>query len=354
MHPMTILKPAVLSALLLISMTANSFAQSTWTKRTSGTTNDLYGATWYSGQLVTVGGGSVILTSPDGITWTKRVSGTGWLRTVTWAETRFVAGGSDSVRTSPDGVTWTAVRNAPSIRSLAWNGSLLVAAWAGCDFVTSPDGITWAAGNFTGGCPNYITWTGSQLWALGYNIIYQPLPKVSSVAASLPGIQFTTPGSIGVSTSITLNAATTAGSLLAIVGSGGSIITAPAGNNWVLRLSGTTSGLNAVIWTGNQLITVGDSGTILASSDGITWKMKTSGTKKNLRAVIWTGNLIVVMGDSGTILTSPQDVVPITPYLHALKTQTGKDFYTVAGRKVNFLSLNKQKARSMKLFSFVR
>jgi hypothetical protein len=48
-----------------------------WTRRTSGTSNDLYGVTYGNGTFVAVGEGGTILTSPDGVTWTQRTSGTG-------------------------------------------------------------------------------------------------------------------------------------------------------------------------------------------------------------------------------------------------------------------------------------
>jgi len=47
----------------------------TWTSRTSGTSNSLYGVTYGNGLFVTVGTGT-ILTSSDGTSWTKRTSGT--------------------------------------------------------------------------------------------------------------------------------------------------------------------------------------------------------------------------------------------------------------------------------------
>src|SRR5690606_30949482 len=46
-----------------------------WTSRTSGTVEFLYDVV-YSGQFIAVGSGGTILTSPDGITWTSRTSGT--------------------------------------------------------------------------------------------------------------------------------------------------------------------------------------------------------------------------------------------------------------------------------------
>jgi hypothetical protein len=51
-------------------------AGTTWTLRTSGTSNDLERATYGNGLFVAVGEGGTILTSPDGVNWTKRASGT--------------------------------------------------------------------------------------------------------------------------------------------------------------------------------------------------------------------------------------------------------------------------------------
>ena len=47
-----------------------------WTSRTSGTTNTLYGITYGNSTFVTVGVSGTILTSSDGVTWTSRTSGT--------------------------------------------------------------------------------------------------------------------------------------------------------------------------------------------------------------------------------------------------------------------------------------
>ena len=47
-----------------------------WTERTSGTSNNLYGVTYGNGLFVTVGDKGTILISTDGTTWTERTSGT--------------------------------------------------------------------------------------------------------------------------------------------------------------------------------------------------------------------------------------------------------------------------------------
>jgi len=81
-----------------------------WTKRTSGKWEYLSGVTYGNGLFVTVGSLSgIILTSPDGNSWTERTSGTGeYLRGVTYGNGLFVTvGESGTILTSSDGTTWT-------------------------------------------------------------------------------------------------------------------------------------------------------------------------------------------------------------------------------------------------------
>jgi uncharacterized membrane protein len=82
-------------------------AGTTWTVRNLG--DFLFGVTYGNGLFVAVGDGGVILTSPDGVSWTRRASGTSeWLRGVTYGNGLFVAVGlGGTILTSPDGVSWT-------------------------------------------------------------------------------------------------------------------------------------------------------------------------------------------------------------------------------------------------------
>jgi len=48
----------------------------TWTSKTSGTSQDLWGVTYGNSSFVTVGESGTILTSSDATTWTSRTSGT--------------------------------------------------------------------------------------------------------------------------------------------------------------------------------------------------------------------------------------------------------------------------------------
>ena len=66
----------------------------TWTIRSSGTSNSLYGVTYGNNTFVAVGYNGAILTSPDGVSWTTRFSGTSYgLYGITYGNGTFVAVG---------------------------------------------------------------------------------------------------------------------------------------------------------------------------------------------------------------------------------------------------------------------
>jgi hypothetical protein len=75
----------------------------TWTPRNSGTSNTLLGIAWSGTQFVAIGIGGAILTSFDGQTWSPQNSGTTFsLNGISWSGTQFVAvGGLGNILTSP-------------------------------------------------------------------------------------------------------------------------------------------------------------------------------------------------------------------------------------------------------------
>ena len=94
------------------------------------------------------------------------------------------------------------------------------------------------------------------------------------------------------------------GSLFAVVGDSGTILTSRDGRAWTRQNSSTSQRLYGVAWSGTQLVAVGTNGTILTSPDGRAWSAQHSGTSQWLYGVAWSGSLFAVVGDSGTILTS--------------------------------------------------
>uniref|UniRef100_UPI0030EBC11C beta strand repeat-containing protein n=1 Tax=uncultured Flavobacterium sp. TaxID=165435 RepID=UPI0030EBC11C len=125
----------------------------TWTSQTEAEANSWNSVTYGNGLFVAVAADGIhpVMTSPDGITWTARIAVqvSGW-RSVTYGNGLFVAvavSGTNRVMTSPDGITWTArtAAEANQWSSVTYGGGKFVAvSFSGTHRVmTSLDGITW-------------------------------------------------------------------------------------------------------------------------------------------------------------------------------------------------------------------
>ena len=233
-----------------------------WTKRTSGTTKNLYGVTYGNSTFVTVGDNGTILTSSDGTTWTntstnKRTTlryfskaDTNHLYGVTYGDDLFVTvGGNATIFTSSDGTTWTERDGLRStwatpkyLKGVTYRKKLFVAVGRNGLILNSPDGITWKQ-------------------------------RKSGTKYNLVGITYRN-------------------GLFVSVGKNGKIVTSFDGNWWVKRTYVLPDWLNGVTYGNGTFVTVGDNGVIITSSDGISWTKRTSGDQP-------TTTTIVSVSDSG-------------------------------------------------------
>jgi len=166
-----------------------------WTRRKSNVVHRLTSVAWSGSQLVTVGNDSlnapIILTSPDGQEWSVRYSvpndHSRPLEKVTWTGSQFVAVGNELlegrelalVLTSPDGISWTqrAKGVVPGyMHSVAAYGSTLVAVGTGpyqepAVWTSQDGGVTWTRGVLPGAgtcCVlKDVTWGNGQFVAVG-------------------------------------------------------------------------------------------------------------------------------------------------------------------------------------------
>jgi hypothetical protein len=104
-----------------------------WNQRSPlPTGNSLMGVAWNGVHYVAVGHLGTVLTSPDGIDWTTRSSGTdARLSGIAWNGSHFIAvGESGAILSSPDGINWTSRVSGTSqcLHDIIWNGSLSSAA----------------------------------------------------------------------------------------------------------------------------------------------------------------------------------------------------------------------------------
>lgn len=131
-----------------------------WTNRTSGTSNLLGSVIWGNNTFVVVGDAGTVLTSPDGVSWTSRASGTSnSLHEVTWGNGTFVAVGDGTVLTSTDGVNWTSKTLGTStyLVGVTWGNGTFVAVGEGSTTLISPDGVNWTRASDIYS-PHGVTW----------------------------------------------------------------------------------------------------------------------------------------------------------------------------------------------------
>jgi sugar lactone lactonase YvrE len=301
----------------------------TWTARTSGSSNALRAVASSSTVLVAVGANGTILTSANaGVSWTVQSSGTkANLMSVVWSGTQFVAVGytgtetAGVILTSPTGSTWTvrgASSNLPPLLAVAWSGKLFVAAGAfgtGANegraaLFSSPDGVTWTASASisTLNAPTTVyavIWSGTQFVAVG-TVNYG---NYSTVLFSTDGKNWKGPPSYSsVPTEINMKgvAWSSTKKLYVAVGEEGAIITSPDANTWTKRTSNTTSALSAVVWTGTEFLAIGQANTTLISTDGVTWTLQnTIPGEGQLLRYSSTGSSVVIGPLGGLKMTAP-------------------------------------------------
>jgi len=154
-----------------------------------GKVSGLSGVTWGGSQFVAVGSvmgqkgdristRALVLTSPDGMTWTERSAPGSGLEDVAWSGERFVAVG-ESILTSEDGSAWIEQRATVEpfhLADVAWGGTQFAAVGIVPDaggitglFMTSPDGVTWTRSPAPSRRiePAAVAWCGTRFVAAG-------------------------------------------------------------------------------------------------------------------------------------------------------------------------------------------
>jgi photosystem II stability/assembly factor-like uncharacterized protein len=242
-----------------------------WTRRTSGISEQLNKVAYGNNIFVAVGNNNVICTSPDGITWTRRTAAVINLNMndVTYGNNTFVAVGTrGTVMTSPDGISWVK-------RYVGYTNELLCVAYGNNTFViaddifnvlTSPDGVNWAR---TRGSYEAV-WL--KRMAFGH-IVYTQNP--------------------------------THRPKFVVVGKEGKIFSSPDGMTWTRGYSGTAQNLYSVAYQSYpaQFHAVGEYGTIISSSDGNNFIGSPVDVVTHLTGITGERGPLVAVGRGGAIMT---------------------------------------------------
>jgi len=237
-----------------------------WTSRTSGTTKRLRAAAALGNLFVVVGETGTVVTSPDGVAWTARSSGTTeTLRGVAASQSRFVAVGGASaalVLTSDDGLVWSAVATpiASKLRAVTWGNGQFVAVGAAGTILTSPDGVQWTSRNAT-------------------------------IAERLDGVLWT-------------------GSVFQILSETGKVLGSPDGITWIAGSCTPPAWIEGLAWSDTRYVAVGAAGAIVTSTDGATWAAAASGTTATIHGLTWSGVPMAPTGNPMTLLNNLGQMPP--------------------------------------------
>lgn len=233
----------------------------------AGITGGFNGSAYGGGLFVITENDNQIHSSPDGLTWTRRVNVTRDLRRATFNDGYFIVGselsGAEAIYASANGTSWTFNPQG------SFGG---VSSAASCGIYVSSLNRTFAAGSqyrYVNAVPTSATaWTGTPTGLAGVvnDVAWSPTAAVAVVVAS---------GGIYSSTDLI---------------------------SWTLRSS--TANMFGVAWCDTQFVAVGSAGKIFTSPNGVTWTSRTSGTSNDLRGVASQGGIILAVGSLGTVLRS--------------------------------------------------
>ena len=286
-----------------------------------------------SGLFVAVGASGTLLTSPDGTTWTSRTSGTSNnLRSFAFdgSSTGVVVGYSGTVLTSTDGITWTSRTSGTSknINNVAYGNSKFIAVGDNGTTLYSLDGITWT--DWTSNCganDNESLWDvayGSSTWVVvGDNgSIYTS--DESSCTKRTSG------------TTVEFNELIYGDSTFVAAGNNGTVLTSSNGITWTSRTSGTTNNLYGGAYYNyggyRSILLVGSSGKTLYFSDNYTslnsWAAPSM--TNNLFGFVRGGSTWstwVYVGSSGTIYTAADSDTDVTARTSGTTESLRRVFY---------------------------
>lgn len=313
-----------------------------WTQRASGQLLDTLFNVIFAGDRFLAGGLGFVLTSPDGIQWTRTAVGAtndGWSGLAYNGSTYVAVGlrgsGTDrgGVVYSNDGATWTfgtVPAGIGQLTAVAFGANRFVAVGELGRIYTSPDGITWS--NTLSPVTNFlraVAFADGQFVATGDS---------GRILTSADGIAW-------------LNrSVSTVNSLLNITRHKGAwytfsptseCFTSEEGEVWTrIPSSGRTSSMSRVISTAGLLLGANAGGGVYISEDAGSWASQpvdAGGTNLMTGAAEGKG-LIAVVGSNGIIYTATAPSPSFSPLIAAPSLRFEADSLKVSVGKKNVLS----------------
>ena len=251
-----------------------------------------------------VGEQGTIVSSPDGVTWTKETNpATLTLEDVLYANGVFVAVGRGATHmTSPDGHAWTkhTYDQGSGPLNLIHDGSRFVLLKAGASLSISTNGVNWTQAGGVGALYDAggIAFGNGTYVEVGYKRTGQPPDVYSALSLSGPWTKRdgkSTANMFGVGF---------AGGLFIAGGQDGTLITSPDGSDWTARDSKTSGFIWSVTAGGPYAVAASQWGRMLVSENGIHWHRMETEVTGHLKDVVFGQGTFVAVGWDGAIVQS--------------------------------------------------
>ncbi len=257
-----------------------------------------------------------ILTSPDGTNWTVSEDGSGVVEPANFAPYGLAYGNGTfltfvglgypeggGVLTSADGLTWTRRGTMPPVASrqahLAYGGGLFLAPGPNGLIETSPDGTKWT---------EHASGTTSRIGSVAYGNGTFVAGGPAALVVSTNGVSWRSLVS-SVTTAPLLDVAYGQGEFVAL-DSDGVVLCSTNGAQWGLagQAIAAADPESRLGYGGATFVMAGDHGTMLASADGVDWTVATNADVgppgSLLYDVAYGSGQFVAVGSSGLVLTS--------------------------------------------------
>jgi hypothetical protein len=339
-----------LFVVIVLAYVTPSFAQIFWSNQSpAGITDDIWCVTYGRGTFAAVTNRGNLLTSTDGLTWSRQTIDPGvWLVSIAYGDGMWVVvGDKGTVLFSSDLKAWSNANSSTTnkLNGVLWNGPApngtglvpeqLLALWVAVGeagtIITSPNAINWTLQPAIPGVTGF-------LHGITSNISYYPLPiseqsNNALLVCGADGVLLGAPpngvfggnySSLGVITNQNLEAVLSVPNVqpAVAVGWGGTLLyggasvspgLSPGPPSLTLSPTATPNVVFRGLTYGNGYwVTAGELGTIFTSTDGINWTQRFSG---NSPATLSTSTFLsaayspalqrfVIAGTGGTILIS--------------------------------------------------